>query len=263
MRIEHLYLENFGIHKSRRLVFGDGLQVVFGPNESGKTTLLAALRQTLFGMPHISAYAFDGSPVTKARVQLADGRKIELHRKKTRGPGLSGEFEETREPLTVEAWEKCLTGATAGLFENLFAISLQELASGEESLRSAGLAESLFGIAMGGMARFRQLDDRLRDQSDLLFSSSANARKPKINSLIREIQAAERDYEQARAWLFHLNDKYALDGRDANSVGGIMWCLGLWDRPWGNKPVWGGIRPMVTSRARLKFDVDAYIARYP
>jgi deoxyribodipyrimidine photo-lyase len=73
-------------------------------------------------------------------------------------------------------------------------------------------------------------------------------------------------YEQARAWLFHLNDKYALDGRDPNSVGGIMWCLGLWDRPWGNKPVWGGIRPMVTARAKLKFDVAGYVrrtSRYP
>jgi deoxyribodipyrimidine photo-lyase len=68
-------------------------------------------------------------------------------------------------------------------------------------------------------------------------------------------------YEQARHWMFHLNDRYALDGRDPNSVGGIMWCLGLWDRPWGNKAVWGGIRPMVTSRARMKFDVEGYIAR--
>jgi deoxyribodipyrimidine photo-lyase len=68
-------------------------------------------------------------------------------------------------------------------------------------------------------------------------------------------------YEQARTWMFHLNDKYALDGRDPNSVGGIMWCLGLWDRPWGNKPVWGGIRPMVTHRAKMKFDVEGYIAR--
>lgn len=68
-------------------------------------------------------------------------------------------------------------------------------------------------------------------------------------------------YEQARDWMFHLNDKYALDGRDPNSVGGIMWCLGLWDRPWGNKPVWGGIRPMVTHRAKMKFDVEGYIAR--
>ncbi len=69
------------------------------------------------------------------------------------------------------------------------------------------------------------------------------------------------DYEQARSWLYLLNDKYALDGRDPNSVGGIMWCLGLWDRPWGNKPIWGGIRPMVTARAKLKFDVAGYIRR--
>ena len=70
------------------------------------------------------------------------------------------------------------------------------------------------------------------------------------------------EYEQALRWAFHLNDKWALDGRDPNSVGGIMWCFGLWDRPWGNKPVWGGIRPMVTSRARHKFDVASYIRQW-
>lgn len=198
MRIEHLYLENFGVYKSRRLEFGDGLQVIYGPNESGKTTLLEALRQTLFGMPHISRYAFDGSPKTKARIRLNDGRIIHLERKKTRGPGLSGEVETSREPLTPESWERCLMGATSGLFENLFAISLDELAAGEESLREAGLAESLFGIAMGGMARFRQLDERLQEQCDQLFSPSGHARKPRINALVREIQAAEKEYEQSR-----------------------------------------------------------------
>lgn len=70
------------------------------------------------------------------------------------------------------------------------------------------------------------------------------------------------DYETARAWMFYLNDKYALDGRDPNSVGGIMWCLGLWDRPWGNKPIWGGIRPMVTARVKLKFDTGGYLRRW-
>ncbi|MGV3709275.1 MAG: deoxyribodipyrimidine photo-lyase [Gemmatimonas sp.] len=71
-----------------------------------------------------------------------------------------------------------------------------------------------------------------------------------------------RDYETARQYMYQLNDKWALDGRDPNSVGGIMWCLGLWDRPWGNKPVWGGIRPMVTSRVKLKFDTGPYLARW-
>ena len=70
------------------------------------------------------------------------------------------------------------------------------------------------------------------------------------------------DYETARRYMFYLNDKWALDGRDPNSVGGIMWCLGLWDRPWGNKPIWGGIRPMVTSRVKLKFDTSVYLGRW-
>ena len=69
-------------------------------------------------------------------------------------------------------------------------------------------------------------------------------------------------YEDARAWMFHLNDRYALDGRDPNSVGGIMWCLGLWDRSWGNKPIWGGLRPMLTSRAGRKFDVGRYVRQW-
>ena len=198
MQIEQLFLESFGIYKSRRLEFGDGLQVVYGPNESGKTTLLAALRQTLFGMPHQSHYAFDGTTTTQALVRLADGRRISLTRKKTRGPGLTGEFDETREPLTPEVWERCLTGATAGLFENLFAISLRELSSGEESLKSAGLTEALFGMAIGGMARFRQLDETLQGQCEELFNPNGNAKKPRINSLSRDIVEAEKHYNAAR-----------------------------------------------------------------
>ena len=70
------------------------------------------------------------------------------------------------------------------------------------------------------------------------------------------------NYETARAWMFYLNDKWALDGRDPNSAGGIMWCLGLWDRPWGNKAIWGGIRPMLTARVKLKFDTSEYLQRW-
>lgn len=71
-----------------------------------------------------------------------------------------------------------------------------------------------------------------------------------------------RTPQEALSHLLHLNDRWALDGRDPNSVGGVLWCLGLWDRPWGNKPVWGGIRPMSLERAKTKFDVNAYVAKF-
>ena len=72
-----------------------------------------------------------------------------------------------------------------------------------------------------------------------------------------------RRYQHALEHLIHLNDKYALDGRDPSSYGGIQWCFGKFDRPWFDKPVWGVIRPMSLARAREKFDADAYMSSFP
>ncbi len=69
-------------------------------------------------------------------------------------------------------------------------------------------------------------------------------------------------YGDALRHLIHLNDKWALDGRDPASYGGIQWCLGKFDRPWGERPVWGTIRSMSLERARKKFDADGYERRW-
>ena len=69
-------------------------------------------------------------------------------------------------------------------------------------------------------------------------------------------------YAEALAHLIWLNDRYALDGRDPNSYSNILWCLGKFDRPFATRPVWGTIRPMSLSRARGKFDVNAYVSRW-
>ncbi len=40
-------------------------------------------------------------------------------------------------------------------------------------------------------------------------------------------------YEEAFELLEHMNNKYALDGRNPNSYAGILWCFGKHDRAWG------------------------------
>ncbi len=70
-------------------------------------------------------------------------------------------------------------------------------------------------------------------------------------------------YKHALEHLIHLNNKWALDGRDPSSYGGIQWCFGKFDRPWFDKPVFGVIRPMSLARAREKFDAEAYIGMFP
>ena len=66
-------------------------------------------------------------------------------------------------------------------------------------------------------------------------------------------------HEEALATMIYLNDRYGLDGRDPNGYTNILWCFGLHDRPWSERPIFGQIRYMSYEGMRRKTDVDAYI----
>lgn len=68
-----------------------------------------------------------------------------------------------------------------------------------------------------------------------------------------------KTYEEALALMIRLHDVYALDGRDPNTYTNILWCFGLHDRPWFNRPVFGTIRYMSFEGMKRKTDVDAYL----
>ncbi|HVM74398.1 MAG TPA: hypothetical protein VMT75_02075 [Candidatus Saccharimonadales bacterium] len=69
--------------------------------------------------------------------------------------------------------------------------------------------------------------------------------------------------EEAAEIMIHLNNKYALDGRDPNSYTGIFWVLGRYDRPWApERPVFGTIRYMSSENTAKKFPVKRYIEKY-
>ena len=71
-----------------------------------------------------------------------------------------------------------------------------------------------------------------------------------------------RTAQDALATLIDLNHRYALDGRDPASYGGILWCLGAFDRPFPpERPVLGTVRPRPTSEQRERFDVGEYERR--
>ena len=68
---------------------------------------------------------------------------------------------------------------------------------------------------------------------------------------------------EALAVMAELNNRYALDGRDPNSWGGIFWCLGRYDRPWGpERPIFGKIRYMSSQNTARKVRVKDYIRQY-
>lgn len=69
--------------------------------------------------------------------------------------------------------------------------------------------------------------------------------------------------KRALATLVHLNNKYAIDGRDPNSYSGIFWTLGRFDRPWAPiRPIFGCIRYMSSASTLKKLRLKKYLARF-
>lgn len=50
MKLTQIYIKSFGKLKDREISFGPGINIVYGPNESGKSTLHAFIRSMLFGI---------------------------------------------------------------------------------------------------------------------------------------------------------------------------------------------------------------------
>ncbi len=71
-----------------------------------------------------------------------------------------------------------------------------------------------------------------------------------------------RSAKHAHAAVMHLNDKWALDGRDPNGYANVSWCFGLHDRPWPQREVFGAVRSMTSASARRKLDFEGYIQRW-
>ena len=56
-----------------------------------------------------------------------------------------------------------------------------------------------------------------------------------------------------------LNNRFFLDGRDANSFTNVAWIYGLHDRPWQKRKIFGTVRYQSENSLR-KFDAKAYLA---
>lgn len=65
MRLTYLGIRHFGKLKEKEIFLEDGINVIYGPNESGKSTLHAFIRGMLFGMPRYRGRASKTDPYTK------------------------------------------------------------------------------------------------------------------------------------------------------------------------------------------------------
>lgn len=185
MKLRQVHINQFGHFTECELSLPtDGLQVIYGPNEAGKTTLLQFLRGWLFDFPARTPYDFKaGAEVAGVgTLVLSDGRTVELRRRKGTKNKISVKIDGQDSGLDETGFQRLIGHANRSLFESIFAFGLDQLSQGEESLKHESLQSALFGGGLGSAVSPERILLDLDQQASELFSPTA--RKPEINLLL-------------------------------------------------------------------------------
>ncbi|HSK74962.1 MAG TPA: AAA family ATPase [Thermoanaerobaculia bacterium] len=196
MRLLDLHLKAFGPFTDRRLDLSggtEGLHVVFGPNEAGKSSALRAIRALLYGFqlrsPDDFLHPYEQLRVG-GRLQHSDGTVYELVRRKgTKSTVLSAVDES---PIDDSFLDRCLQGMEEKLFSSLFGIDHEALiAGGKELLDQHGdVGQALFAAGLGTRS-LRKVLQSLDAEANELFLPRGS--KPLINRAVGELEETRRE----------------------------------------------------------------------
>jgi uncharacterized protein YhaN len=204
VRLQSLHLTAFGPFTDRELLFRDdaSLHVVFGPNESGKSSSLRALKTLFYGFAVRTKENFlHPSPQLQigGRFLSHSGESLELVRWKRNKEALTNM---AGEPIPEAQMVSLLGGLKADMFDRLYGLSHANLVSGGQALLQAGgkVGESLFAASLG--PEYHNLVTQLREEHESLWSPRPSKRP--LNECIRRWEEADAQVEDlalsGRVW---------------------------------------------------------------
>jgi uncharacterized protein YhaN len=192
MRFLELHLDRFGCFTDRRVTFraDAALTVIYGANEAGKSTALAAIADVLYGIEARSAFDFlhrYQDMRLGAAILGEDGRRFEFRRRKGNQNTLLDSHEA---PLAEDALAPFLGNVDRALFLDAFGLNRERLRAGARRLIEGGgrVGETLLAAAPG-LSSLIALRAELAAEAEQLFPAGR-----KVSSR-RFWQASERHAE--------------------------------------------------------------------
>ncbi len=179
MRFDRLHIPAFGPFTNLDLRFpasGGDLQVIYGPNEAGKSSLLRAFRDLLFGIhgqsPDNFLHDYKELRIIGEVSNLAGEKRVFQRRKGNKNTLLDADGH----PLPDTALISFLGNVDQAYFSTMFGLGAQELREGaEQLLRGQGdIGEALFSASLGGTPVQRVLA-ALSEASERFFKGRATA----------------------------------------------------------------------------------------
>ena len=200
MIIERLDLVAFGHFTDDVIDLSGGpvrFHLVYGPNESGKSTSLRAIHSLLFGMPARSdddfIHPYRSMRVGGRLVDSESGAAIDCVRRRGKKKTLLTPDEQSElDPAKLAAM---LRGVDSETFSRQFGISHAELVAGGRAILEGGgdLGEMLFA-AGSGTGALRKVRQRLEEDMRELFIPRGS--RGALNRLLAEHQENQRQIRQ-------------------------------------------------------------------
>jgi uncharacterized protein YhaN len=206
MRLTEIDIDRFRIWRSLLLRLDPkGLNVIYGPNEAGKTTLMRFIRSTLYGYEPLSTepawHRPDAEQPWRGALRCEHGgRTWRIHRRaEFEGRGklrLSGGPEGIDKEQAVS---NLLSGTSEEVYTDIFAVGVREL----QQLATLGtnqVAEYIYGLSLGHQGR--QILDALGDvraRQSLMFGEDNRSGKiPQLFDRYAKLTAGRKNAGVAR-----------------------------------------------------------------
>jgi len=196
MRILSLNLIAFGPFRDCILDLSggkEGLHLIYGPNEAGKSAALRAIENLLYGIPTRTQdnFRFDNTKLRLgASIRGNDGKVLEIIRRKGRKDTLLKPDQSILPDAVLEAF---LGTVTQNMFSNFFGLDHKRLVEGGKALieGKGDVGQSLFSAGMGS-ANLQQILRNLQTEAEALFKPGGS--RPTINALLSQ-------YKDQRSYL--------------------------------------------------------------
>ncbi|RQD65409.1 MAG: hypothetical protein D5R98_03565 [Desulfonatronovibrio sp. MSAO_Bac4] len=180
MKINKIILQAYGHFTDKVLDFSsqdNGLHIIFGPNEAGKSTTMRAIDSFFYGFGHSSPDAYIHTYKDLAVRMILEpepGQSMDLTRFKRNKNDL---VDHQGQAVDSQVMTRIMSGLTREMYSNMFGLDHQNLRLGAQKILEGGghLGETLFAAA-SGITNLRLVLESLTRKADDLFRPRAFSR---------------------------------------------------------------------------------------
>lgn len=201
MKIKEIEIYGYGKWVDRKFTGIDQLQIYYGQNEAGKTTLMSFIHSILFGFPtkQSSELRYEPKESTRygGRLIVEDTPYGEAIIERVKGKA-NGDVTVTLADGVVGAddlLENLLYGIDKKTYQTLFSFDLDGLQD-MQKMNQKKLNRYFLSIGTLGNEQLLRVADKFEKQANELYKPTG--RKPEINQKIRQVESMRKQVQKAK-----------------------------------------------------------------